>query len=94
MNIFEKYLNNLDQNEQLSKTISKLCCAYLMSQNKYSESTRGKRAINFISWEFDDKFPPNIIIKYIEQDKNTKNEEWQTITIPYNDLLIKTDNYD
>ena len=94
MDIFEKYLDNIRQNEQLSKTIDKLCCAYLLSQNKYSESIRDKRAINFISWEFDDKFPPNVIIKYIEQDKNTKNEEQQTITIPYNNLLIKTDNYD
>lgn len=94
MNIFEKYLDNIRQNEQLSKIIDKLCCSYLMYQNKYSESIRDKRAINFISWEFDDKCPPNVNIKYIEQDKNTKEEEEVIIKIPYNNLLLKIDNYD
>ena len=33
MNIFEKYIANVQENEQLSKKIDKLCYAYLFSEN-------------------------------------------------------------
>ena len=48
MNIFEKYIANVQENEQLSKKIDKLCYAYLFSENDISERIRNKRFVKFI----------------------------------------------
>jgi hypothetical protein len=95
MNVFEKYLANLKENEELSKIINKLCYAYLVDQNDMSERIRFLRFVKFIKWEFEDVYNPRQIkLTFIEQDTRTKEEKETSIKINWFDLLMKVENYD
>lgn len=96
MNVFEKYIANLNENEQLSKEIDKLCGARLMDVTGIEERITGKRAVKFLSWEFNDPgyYPKEVTIKYIERDTETGEEKETSLTVKWNNLLIKVDGYE
>ena len=72
MNVFEKYIANVHENENLSKVIDKLCYAYLVSTNDISERMRFKRFVKFVKWEFEEAYhPKEITLTYIEEDTRT-----------------------
>ena len=62
MNVFEKYIANVHENENLSKVIEKLCYAYLVSNNDVSERIRFKRFVKFVKWEFEEAYHPKKIL--------------------------------
>jgi len=95
MNIFEKYIANVQENEQLSKKIDKLCYAYLFSENDISERIRYKRFVKFIKWEFESAYnPKEITLTFIEEDTRTHEETECTTKVNWNALLIQVDNYE
>ena len=97
MNVFEKYIANIKESEQLSQEISKLCAAHLMDVSGISERITGKRAVKFLSWEFHDKdsyYPKEVTINYIERDNDTGEEHETSTNVAWNNLLIKVDGYE
>ena len=95
MNIFEKYIANVHENEQLSKVIDKLCYAYLVAENDISERIRFKRFVKFIKWEFESAYnPKEITLTFIEEDTRTHEETECTTKVSYSALLIQVDNYE
>lgn len=95
MNVFEKYIANVHENENLSKVIDKLCYAYLVSNNDVSERIRFKRFVKFVKWEFEEAYhPKEITLTYIEEDTRTHEETECKRKLSWNDLLIQVDNYE
>ena len=95
MNVFEKYIANVHENENLSKVIDKLCYAYLVSNNDVSERIRFKRFVKFVKWEFEEAYyPKEITLTYIEEDTRTHEETECKSKLSWHDLLIQVDNYE
>jgi len=95
MNVFEKYIANVHENDNLSKVIDKLCYAYLVSNNDVSERMRSKRFVKFVKWEFEDVFyPREITLTYIEEDTCTHEEKECKRKMSWSDLIIQVDNYE
>lgn len=95
MNIFEKYIANVQENERLDKIIAKLCWAHLLDAEGVSERMRGVRVVKLLKWEFEDKYNPNeITMTFIEEDIKTKEEREVSEKIKWTSLLLKVDNYE
>lgn len=96
MNVFEKYIDNIKQNKELTEIINDLCQIHFMHSAPYIESLWGHKFIKFLRWELDvDKCPPTMIkIFYLGEDLETKKQDEYYKAIEYNNLLMKLDNYD
>ena len=96
MNIFEKYIDNVKQNKELTEIINDLCRIHFIHSAPYIESLWGHKFIEFVRWEINtDKCPPvSINMYYIGKDVNTGEEKEYTKTFEWNNLLIKLDGYE
>ena len=91
MNIFDKYINNLNENSNLYRKIEKLCGAYLMNGNGIRMSMSHRIAAKVVKWEFTDTnsyYPREIKITYISIDANTMEKSEESLKINWSELLI------
>ena len=95
MNIFEKYIDNVKQNKELTEIIDDLCKIHFIHSAPFLEDLWGHKFINFVRWEIDiDKCPPcSISMYYIGEDIDTKEQKEYCKTIDWKNLLLKLDNY-
>ena len=95
MNIFEKYIDNVKQNKELTEIIDDLCKIHFIYSAPFLEELWGHKFINFVRWEIDiDKCPPcSISMYYIGEDIDTKEQKEYCKTIDWKNLLLKLDNY-
>ena len=96
MNIFEKYIENVKQNKELTEIINDLCQIHLIHCAPVLEEIYRHKFIKFLRWELDvDMCPPTMIkIFYLGEDLETKKQDECYKSIEYNNLLMKLDNYD
>ena len=96
MNVFEKYIDNVKQNKELTEIINDLCQIHFMHSAPYIESLWGHKFIKFLRWEIDtDNCPPvSINMYYIGEDLETKEQQEMCKTFEWKNLLIKLDGYE
>ena len=96
MNIFEKYIENVKQNNDLTKIINDLCQIHFIHSASVLEDFYGHKFIKFLRWEIDtDMCPPTTIkMYYLGEDNETKKQAECYEKIEWNNLLMKLDNYD
>ncbi len=95
MNVFDKYLDTLREQNDLSRTIKRLCEGYLMSSNDFilRNITSGTLALSVTKWAFSDD--PNVIdITYIGEDLKTHERKECTVSVKWSSLLINVNNYE
>ena len=91
MNIIEKYIDNLQENDKLYRRIEKLCNAYLMSANDISMAMSNKIAVKVVKWEFSDAnvyYPKDIKMTYICMDTKTMEKTEESRTVRWENILI------
>lgn len=95
MNIFEKYLDTLREQEDLSRTIKRLCGGYLMSSNDCILNTlnSGTLALSVTKWAFNDDNSV-IDITYIGEDLKTHERKECTVSVKWTNLLINVNDYE
>ena len=96
MNIFEKYINNVKQNKELTEIINDLCQIHFIHSAPYIESLWGHKFIEFVRWEIDTNNCPTVSIDmyYIGEDLETQEQKEYCKTIDWKNLLIKIDGYE
>ena len=96
MNIFEKYIDNVKQNKELTEIINDLCQIHLIHSAPHIENLWGHKFIKFLRWEIDtDNCPPvSINMYYIGEDLETKEQQEMCKTFEWKNLLIKLDGYE
>ena len=96
MNIFEKYIDNVKQNKELTEIINDLCQINFMHSAPHIENLWGHKFIKFLRWEIDTEMCPpcSINMYYIGEDLETKEQKEMCKTFEWNNLLIKLDGYE
>jgi hypothetical protein len=95
MNVFDKYLDTLREQEDLSRTIKRLCEGYLMSSNGFilRNLTSGTLALGVTKWAFNDD-NSIIDITYIGEDLKTHERKECTVSVKWASLLINVNDYE
>ena len=88
MNIIDKYVENLRENERLYDKIKKLCGAYLMSCNDVWRRMKHFVATEVVSWTFSNGNPGEISITFKAIDVKTKEEIETTVCTVTNNILV------
>ena len=95
MNVFDKYLDTLREQDVLSRTIKRLCEGYLMSSNDFilRNLTSGTLALGVTKWAFNDD-NSIIDITYIGEDLKTHERKECTVSVKWASLLINVNDYE
>ena len=96
MNVFERYIDNVKQNKELTEIINDLCRIHFIHSDPYIESLWGHKFIEFVRWEINTDNCPLVSIDmyYIGEDLETKEQKEMCKTIDWKNLLIKIDGYE
>jgi hypothetical protein len=96
MNVFDKYINNVKQNEELTEIINDLCKLHFSHCEDSLKRIFDIEFIKFLSWEIDTSLcpPASITMHYIGKDVITGEEKEYTKTFDWKNLLIKLEGYD
>jgi hypothetical protein len=97
MNVFEKYLDTLREQNDLSRTIKRLCEGYLMSSNDFilkNKLSSGTLALGVTKWAFNNDGPSVIDITYIGEDLKTHERKECTVSVKWASLLINVNDYE
>ena len=96
MNVFEKYIANVKQNNELTDIINDLCNIHFLHCKDSLKSIFEIEFIKFLKWEIDIGMcpPSSITMYYIGKDVNTGEEKEYTKTFEWKNLLIKLDGYE
>lgn len=95
MNVFDKYLDTLREQNDLSRTIKRLCEGYLMSSNDFilRNLTSSTLALSVTKWAFNDDNSV-IDITYIGEDLETHERKECTVSVKWASLLINVNDYE
>lgn len=97
MNVFEKYLDNVNEAAELTEVINQLCILHLMKCAPQVEKLWRKKFKEFDCWKIDTDNPNQIEIHYYATDvepNDSINIYHEVKKIPWNNLLIKIDGYE
>ena len=97
MNVFDKYIANVKQNNELTEIINDLCQIHFMHCKDSMKKIFDLEFVKFLNWEIDTSTcpPVSITMHYIAKDLKDENKEKEfTKTFEWKNLLMKLDNYD